>query len=90
MYLFLLAFNYILDKIEAATSRGSIARRKNYLGYVYEPCNEVSYAMRELSRKLEVWPQTLIDKFERTKKKRKLVFEPKGFAEPTIGPFIVP
>ena len=42
--LFHLAPKFIMKRFQAAIKRGSIVRRKNLLGYLYEPCKEMSYA----------------------------------------------
>ena len=52
--------------------------------------HEISYILQQLSTRLEVWPQDLIDFYERRKKKRKKVFSSTDFVEPKPEPFIVP
>ena len=48
LYLFHLSPNYIMEKFKAATMKGSVARRKHFFRYLYEPCRETSYVFQLL------------------------------------------
>ena len=54
--------------------KGSVARRKNFIEYHYEPCKETSYGFQLLSKRIKFWPDKLMEIYERRKKKKKLIF----------------
>ena len=88
--LFHLAPNFIMKRFQDARKRGSVARRKNLFGYLYEPCKEISYSLKTFSSQREYWPLELLNIHERRKKKSKRIFSEIEFVEPVNGPFIVP
>ena len=86
--LFHLAPKFIMERFQTAIKRESILQ--NLLGYLYEPCKEMSYAFKTLSNRLEYWPLELLDIYEKEKKKRRRVYSDTDFAEPVSKPFITP
>jgi len=65
LYLFHLAPNFIMNKFQAIIRKESVARRNNLFRYLIQ----TSYVFHLLSRRMQYWPNELMDIYKKKKEK---------------------